>query len=264
MANNQDDNEYDFTDLELSPDLLEEELTEKKETSFYEPEADSESRNNIIRNVSIVAGIMILILLGYRFLYEPSKPTDKGADIQPITKPVIPSVVSQEPTVTATPSMSIIENTSPSVSEEMKQKLNNLEENQNNLNSEINTIGSQLNTLDTNMKDLSNKINNLTQSLTNISMKLEAESSQINLLIAKQAKPILRKKIEKVYVPSLTYFIQAVIPGRAWLIASNGSTLTVREGTKINGYGIVKMIDPNQGRVLMSNGQVIRFSQQDS
>ena len=62
----------------------------------------------------------------------------------------------------------------------------------------------------------------------------------------------------------MLYYIQAVIPGRAWLIATNGSTLTVREGSTIPGYGIVRKIDPNLGKVFMSTGKVIRFSQLDS
>ncbi|HAF87135.1 MAG TPA: type IV secretion protein IcmG, partial [Legionellales bacterium] len=61
-----------------------------------------------------------------------------------------------------------------------------------------------------------------------------------------------------------SYYIKAVIPGRAWLIAANGSTLTVSEGTNIKGYGMVKLIDSTQGRILTSSGRVIRFSQQDS
>jgi intracellular multiplication protein IcmG len=60
------------------------------------------------------------------------------------------------------------------------------------------------------------------------------------------------------------YNIQAVIPGRAWLIATNGATLTVSQGTAIPGYGIVKLIDPVQGKVTTSSGQIIRFSQEDS
>ena len=58
--------------------------------------------------------------------------------------------------------------------------------------------------------------------------------------------------------------MQAVIPGRAWLIANNGSTITVREGTPIPGYGIAKIIDPIKGRVMTSSGKEIRFSQDDS
>ena len=60
------------------------------------------------------------------------------------------------------------------------------------------------------------------------------------------------------------YYIQAVIPGRAWLVSSQGLTITVREGTSVPGYGIVKLIDPNQGRILTSSGRTITFSQQDS
>ena len=70
--------------------------------------------------------------------------------------------------------------------------------------------------------------------------------------------------INKPSAPPIHYYIQAVIPGRAWIIATNGSTLTVREGTNIAGYGIVRLIDPLDGRIVTSSGQIIRFSQEDS
>jgi len=64
--------------------------------------------------------------------------------------------------------------------------------------------------------------------------------------------------------PPAQYFLQAIIPGRAWLISTNGDTVTVREGTRISSYGVVRFIDAKRGRVLTSSGQVIRFSQEDS
>ncbi|MBA3536672.1 MAG: type IV secretion protein IcmG, partial [Tatlockia sp.] len=87
---------------------------------------------------------------------------------------------------------------------------------------------------------------------------------EIVLLTEKaKPKPVRRRLIVK-SAPRLMYFIQAIIPGRAWLIATNGSTITVREGTRIAGWGVVKLIDPIQGRVLTSSGRIIRFSQRDS
>lgn len=52
--------------------------------------------------------------------------------------------------------------------------------------------------------------------------------------------------------------IHAIIPGRVWLRASDGSTLTVTMGDVIPGYGKVMVIDAPSSTVVTSSGVVIR------
>ena len=100
--------------------------------------------------------------------------------------------------------------------------------------------------------------------IANLSAKVDQQSREIEgLTIRRQeANKVYHRGAQATHFPK--YHIQAVIPGRAWLIATNGATLTVREGTAVAGYGMVRLIDPSQGRVTTSSGQVIRFSQEDS
>ena len=49
--------------------------------------------------------------------------------------------------------------------------------------------------------------------------------------------------------PRIPYTVQAIIPGRAWLRAKNGDTVTVAEGDDIKGIGRVTKIDPYDGVV---------------
>ena len=65
-------------------------------------------------------------------------------------------------------------------------------------------------------------------------------------------------------VPQIQCALQAIIAGRAWLVCSNGETLTVRQGTQVYNYGEVRYIDAISGQVLTSSGQTITFSQEDS
>jgi intracellular multiplication protein IcmG len=106
-------------------------------------------------------------------------------------------------------------------------------------------------------------VSELNRMIAALSDKLDSQAKTIESLAA---KPVVRKTHPIVgrNKPLVQYNIQAVIPGRAWIVATNGTTLTVREGSKVPGYGLVKLIDPNQGRVITSSGRVIRFSQEDS
>lgn len=53
------------------------------------------------------------------------------------------------------------------------------------------------------------------------------------------------------------YSVQAIIPGRAWLKADNGETLTVAEGDVIKGLGRVTKIDPYNGVVEINTGNKV-------
>lgn len=55
------------------------------------------------------------------------------------------------------------------------------------------------------------------------------------------------------------YYVQAVIPGRAWLKSSNGQIITVTTGDGIPGYGTVETIDSQNGVVITSTGTKIVF-----
>lgn len=59
-------------------------------------------------------------------------------------------------------------------------------------------------------------------------------------------------------VNTITYVVQAIVPGRAWLYGSNGQTISVGVGDKIDGYGNVMSIDSLAGTVTMNNGAVLK------
>lgn len=52
----------------------------------------------------------------------------------------------------------------------------------------------------------------------------------------------------------ISYNVQAIIPGRAWLKSDNGEALTVAEGDVIKGVGRVTKIDPYDGIVEINTG----------
>lgn len=80
----------------------------------------------------------------------------------------------------------------------------------------------------------------------------------------KPAAPVIHDRERRVFEPrKMEYFVQAVIPGRAWLVNEKGQATTVRVGSEIPGYGSVKEIDPPEGRVVMTSSKVFRFKHDD-
>jgi intracellular multiplication protein IcmG len=261
IDNNQNDEEYQFADLDVMDVDQESDLSHVKKT-LDTPSFGGEPKKNILRNAIIAVAVVILAMLVYKFVgsffSKKKAPIESTMPVQPPAPPVIQPVqeIAPMPQAPAAPS--------PDVSE-LTQKLSNMESTEQNLRSDISNLSGQLSTLNSSMSELSNKISNLNQMVSSLSNRVEQQSNQIAALIAANARP---KKppvaLRRVRTQRMVYFIQAIIPGRAWLIATNGSTLTVRDGSRVPGYGTVRLIDPNQGRVVMSSGQVIRFSQQDS
>lgn len=59
---------------------------------------------------------------------------------------------------------------------------------------------------------------------------------------------------------ALVYYVQAIIPGRAWIGDSNGRIITVTQGDRVEALNsTVKNIDPVNGIVTLSNGMQIEY-----
>jgi intracellular multiplication protein IcmG len=258
---NQDNDEYTYRDPDAMDSHLEgsdaEEVPEAETETEHEP--TPREGKNIKRNALLVLVLVLALMIGYK-VFGPSSEITKPEVSVPTIQPIQPAKQS-EPVQAATPAPSANEIT------ELNHKITALETRQQTLDSNISALDSKVNNLSSNIEALSKQMASLNESLTVLSAKLETQSQQLALCATKiKEKP--RQKVKhvkrRIIIPRRTYHIRAIIPGRAWLIATNGSTLTVRDGTRIPGYGVVKLIDAQQGRVLMSTGKIIGFSQQDS
>jgi len=84
------------------------------------------------------------------------------------------------------------------------------------------------------------------------------------LLVKKKEPPHHRRALrEKIFihprVPTQTFYVEAVVPGRAWLQGSDGETISVSIGSYLEGYGRVTRIDEDRGVVATSSGHVIPY-----
>lgn len=128
----------------------------------------------------------------------------------------------------------------------LRTEVDNLNTVTQNLQSSMDSINTQLSQLNTTIAVLADKIE------AQENRWVQSQKKAIPKVVA--AKPIIRRDV---------YSVQAIIPGRAWLISSKGSTITVGIGSSIPGYGKVVAIDPSGGQVVMGTGSVIKYSPND-
>lgn len=148
-------------------------------------------------------------------------------------------------------------------------QLQNLFEMQRNMQNNLAAVNEKLNQLNTQLNNLNSNNQMLQQELGQLVSKLQSmQQSMEEAIAAAKARPQIRTSVhsERVYRPSMPkihYYVQAIIPGRAWLVNSRGQTTTLRVGSPLPGYGVVKAIDAQQGRVLMSTGKIFVFNPAD-
>lgn len=79
---------------------------------------------------------------------------------------------------------------------------------------------------------------------------------------AEPKRPIMQVPVR--HKPRTAYRLTAVMPGRAWLESSRGTTITIKVGDTVPGYGTVVKISAPEGVVVTSDGKVITYGKNDS
>lgn len=94
--------------------------------------------------------------------------------------------------------------------------------------------------------------------------RIEEGINQMTLLLKNADKPsspppspLASQPPVRAHVPRITYTVQAIIPGRAWLKSESGDTVTVAEGDMLRDYGRIAKIDPYDGIVNIDVGNKI-------
>lgn len=94
-------------------------------------------------------------------------------------------------------------------------------------------------------------------------LQLEADQKHMIAVMTALTKEVkkLEPKQKGFKTAPLTYFIQAIVPGRAWLSSNQGDYMTVQVGSELRGaYGTVRRIDANAGLIQTSTGKMVHFS----
>lgn len=131
---------------------------------------------------------------------------------------------------------------------------------------------SEIKTLHNNNQQLAEKLSEVSLQLSQLSQKvgtLHGEVGQIGQQVveigqqqtasSQEAESNNQNQNEEVVRSGGSYYVEAVVPGRAWLEAPDNQTVTVAVGDNLSGLGTVTNIDPYSGEVTTSSGQVITY-----
>lgn len=255
------DDEYHFSDNDGSP-AYEEETTEADTTGEDDkPKLITTSGLSQLRRVALIgiAGFVILLIL-YKFLgglfSSDSGEKIKQTPSQTVSQPVEPAPSSApQPAVVASSQIASPSQPSPEVMSSLKDLQS---ANQNTLNS-FNRLSNEIQTVSQNLSQMSGQMGQLNQNIHLLARQIYEQQMAIKAL---KAKP-KNKHVSMHKMAREKFYIQAVIPGRAWLVSEHGKTMTVAVGDTVPGYGMVKDIKAQDGAIVMSGGHIIHFSPQE-
>ncbi|MDF1826797.1 MAG: type IVB secretion system protein IcmG/DotF [Legionellaceae bacterium] len=276
-----DNDEYQFADLDgLGTESLDAGLA-ADEADFEEADESEEGVSSppgrgridpdmmkIIKKGVFVVGGLILFVLTYKLILSFWDTSPKAVNKQsPVVAKKVAPVQSVQPKV-ATPLPVQVSAASNDALNQTEKKVKALEEERNRLKTDVFAMQQQLRDVTQTVSNMTSSLDSIKQSMEQINDKMDQQSQQmVRLQSIKRAQrrastPSVKKITPK--VEATQYFIQAIIPGRAWLMSTKGKTLTVSRGSEVPGYGDVRLINPKLGRIFTSSGRVIQFSQADS
>lgn len=135
-------------------------------------------------------------------------------------------------------------------------RLDHLAEGQLEVQSAIRSLNLQLSDIQTTLASLNNQ-------LAQVDDEVQSLHAGQETLIQNQTKPTKKITEQQKISPKPIYYVRAIIPGRVWLTTPKGSTLTLGVGDKLEGYGTVDSINPDQGTVTLNSGAIIGYSPDD-
>jgi len=121
----------------------------------------------------------------------------------------------------------------------------------------INGLTSRMTSMENNVSELLTQQQNNSQQLSTVTTDMQNVTDVLQKLIDSQ-KPKVQKK--PAVVPVMTFYIQALIQGRAW-ITQGDKNYTVVEGDALPTYGVITLINADAGIIETSSGRNILFPQ---
>lgn len=212
------------------------------------PEEDVRRRPALPRRVLLLLGFIAAIIIVYLILSyansqrntDLSQPTAPVASIPPTTQ----SVAVQQP-IQAQPITVDNPTTDATVQRLTLQNQANQQ-----------TIAG----MQAQIQQLQSQLNDLTNSIATIGNQIQVLANEIRAIGLDRTVGGRSTSLSQ----GIVYHVKAMVPGRAWLEAPNGRATTVTIGDRLPGYGIIQMININQGIVTTSSGAVIEHGSRDS
>ena len=237
------------------------------EVNQEEPEYTKESYEGSTENIKSLLHNKRLMMLGgaviglwvITFLFDSMMPKDSvEEDLEALTVSLDPVASPSQPE-TKTANYDEFENKVKSNADGVEKINANIQQQ----NSSIEKAHQNFNMLNTKVNKMANDISDIHYQFNTI-LEIERDLFQKIAKIEdkmKKEEEAAKKKLEvkKIVKPLKTYFIRAVVEGRAWLVDPQGHSVTVSVGNSLTDYGKIEKIYSSQGFIVTSSGRVIQF-----
>lgn len=267
MVDDNNDVEYQLGDDDET--IYEPEEEHHHAGSSPEPEKGKPKKPSKKRVFLAIIAVIIVVFVGYRLLHSVSskKEISKVSAIPSAVKTTKEAKLTAAVVPRMTPT-AITKKTSPAVTKDIIQlqqqhvaAMKELKKQQSDAQASLQGVNQKISSIDEQINNLQNLTKNMASQVKEVQQAQKKQQQIHQAVVARRARAraarISRLRREK------SYFVQAVIPGRAWLRGADGSAITITKGDKIPGYGQVVAIDPYSGTVTMSSGIKLRYGIND-
>ena len=215
--------------------------------------------------MALIIAVMLYILYAMFFsgssapknaVIEPIKveaPVNQAKDDKPVTPSPAPVAAVQPAPEVRTTSMSVASEklaSQPSTMADNQQKINEMLQESQYLTNMVRKIQDEKEEISQRFEDLEREVDGL------VATNKDAEE-RIKRLEQKMAEKEPKKTMPE---KAVTYRLQAVVEGRAWIESSAGKNRTVKVGDIIKDYGVVTHIDVVNSIVSTSSGKAIKVN----
>lgn len=190
--------------------------------------------------VLLVVGGVVVVAIVLKFAFSPTKDEKLMA-----SKPVVQATV-QQPAAIQRVASSVSKNEFNTVNSTVRSNKNNL-----------NAMQARLGNISAKQADTSDAISQLSAQVQQMQATNQQLIAQVKLMQKKQAEKDQKAIYKKTHY--VRYRVQALQEGRAWLMGSNGLTTSVAVGSTLPHYGKVLSIDVDNGVVVTSSGDTIKY-----
>ncbi len=185
------------------------------------------------RKALFLVVIVIAAFVGFKFMTS----NNNNVAAAPVEKPVVVAPPVEQP--------------SPQVESQIGRLAQVVSQNQQNLSQ----LQDQVDNMQTALSRANDSYQTMNNSLKAMTLQLQKVQEQL------APKPKVLTHVKKV-VP-IVYYIKAIVPGRAWVLGSNGTAQSVSVGDNLPQYGRVSAINADSGVVMTSSGKVIEYGSGD-
>lgn len=238
------DEEYQFPQEDFHDELLNEQPVVEETEEKLLPEVEQPAKAGGIaalfaanKRLFIAIGVLVAVVIVFTLMRVMHKPA-------PVVQTPPPAVVQQ-----------------PVVDPQITAAIDSLKADSLNNTSTVNQLQSQVQSLTNALSQSRAQQQQLSQSVMLLAQQVQQLNTQVKTLA--QPKPVKIAApvpvVKKPTAPVITYQLRAVVPGRAWIVASDGQSQSVAVGDHVQQYGVVQSIDADAGVVITTSGKTIKF-----